>query len=53
MPEEIEFTQRGAYVGRNSLKVYDFFLFAQDVFANWVGAMRVMRAIAAFAPAAR
>ncbi len=40
LPEEIEFTQRGAYVGRNSLKVYDFFLFAQDVFANWVRTMR-------------
>jgi hypothetical protein len=40
LPEEIEFTQRGAYVGRNSLKVYDFFLFAQEVFANWVRTMR-------------
>jgi len=40
LPEEIEFAQRGAYVGRNSLKVYDFFLFAQDVFANWERTMR-------------
>jgi len=40
VPEEIEFTQRGAYVGRNSLKVYDFYLFAQEVFANWVRTMR-------------
>jgi hypothetical protein len=40
LPEEIEFTQRGAYVGRNSLKVFDFFLFAQEVFANWVRTMR-------------
>ena len=40
LPEEIEFTQRGAYVGRNSLKVYDFFLFAQNVFGNWVSTMR-------------
>jgi hypothetical protein len=40
LPEEIEFAQRGAYVGRNSLKVYDFFLFAQEVFANWVRTMR-------------
>ena len=40
LPKEIEFTQRGAYVGRNSLKVYDFFLFAQDVFATWVRTMR-------------
>ena len=28
------------YVGRNSLKLYDFFLFAQDVFSNWVREMR-------------
>ncbi|HMK22636.1 MAG TPA: hypothetical protein VK466_09895 [Terriglobales bacterium] len=40
VPEEIEFGQRGAYVGRNSLKVYDFYLFAQEVFANWVRTMR-------------
>jgi hypothetical protein len=40
VPEEIEFTQRGSYVGRNSLKVYDFYLFGQEVFANWVRAMR-------------
>jgi hypothetical protein len=39
LPEEIEFAQRGAYVGRNSLKVYDFYLFAQEVFANWVRTM--------------
>ena len=40
VPEEIEFTLRGSYVGRNSLKVYDFYLFAQEVFANWVRTMR-------------
>ncbi len=40
LPEEIEFSQRGAYVGHNSLKVYDFFSFAQEVFANWVRTMR-------------
>jgi hypothetical protein len=40
LPVEIEFTQRGAYVGHNSLKVYDFYAFAQDVFANWVRTMR-------------
>ena len=40
LPEEIEFAQRGSYVGRNSLKVYDFYLFAQEVFANWVRTMR-------------
>jgi hypothetical protein len=40
LPEEIEFAQRGSYVGRNSLKVYDFYLFAQEAFANWVSTMR-------------
>ncbi len=40
LPDEIEFTPRGMYVGRNSLKVYDFFLFGQDTFSNWVRNMR-------------
>lgn len=40
LPEEIEFTQRGTYLGRNSLKVYDFFLFAQETFSDWVQTMR-------------
>jgi len=40
LPDDLEFTPRGMYVGRNSLKVYDYFLFAQDVFAGWVRAKR-------------
>jgi hypothetical protein len=40
LPEDIEFTPRGMYVGHNSLKVYDYFLFAQSVFADWVRTMR-------------
>src|SRR5260370_39561203 len=40
VPDEIDFTPRGMYVGHNSLKVYDFFLFAQDTFSNWVQNMR-------------
>jgi hypothetical protein len=40
LPEDIEFTPRGMYVGHNSLKIYDYYLFAQDVFANWVHTMR-------------
>ena len=40
LPEQIEFTPRGMYVGHNSLKVYDFFLFAQDVFGAWLKTMR-------------
>ncbi len=39
LPEDIEFAPRGMYVGRNSLKIYDYYLFAQDVFANWVRTM--------------
>jgi hypothetical protein len=40
LPAESEFTARGMYTGRNSLKVYDFFLFAQDTFSDWVQIMR-------------
>jgi hypothetical protein len=39
LPEEIEFGQRGMYAGRNSLKIYDYYEFAQDVFDGWVQAM--------------
>jgi hypothetical protein len=39
VPDEIEFAPRGMYVGRNSLRTYDFFLFAQDVFSHWVHEM--------------
>jgi hypothetical protein len=40
LPEDLDFTPRGMYVGHNSLKVYDFFLFAQDVFSDWIRTMR-------------
>ncbi len=40
LPPEIEFTPRGMYVGHNSLKLYDFFLFAQESFAGWAKSMR-------------
>ncbi len=40
LPQEIEFSSRGMYVGRNSLKVNDYMLFAQDVFAEWAQTMR-------------
>ena len=39
LPEEDEFGQRGMYVGRNSLKIYDYYAFAQDSFDGWVQAM--------------
>jgi len=38
--EDLDFTPRGVYVGHNSLKTYDFYLFAQDVFSQWVHDMR-------------
>ncbi len=40
LPDDTEFTPRGTNVGHNTLKVYDFFLFAQDSFSNWVQSMR-------------
>ena len=40
LPQDIEFTSRGMYIGRNSLKIYDYFLFAQESFAGWVKGMR-------------
>ena len=40
VPKEIEFAPRGMYVGHNSLKLYDFYLFAQSSFAGWVKEMR-------------
>jgi hypothetical protein len=40
LPREQEFSPRGMYVGTNSLKIYDYFLFAQESFARWVHEMR-------------
>jgi hypothetical protein len=40
LPRDIEFAPRGVYLGHNSLKLYDFFLFAQQTFAAWVESMR-------------
>lgn len=40
VPEEIDFQPRGMYNGHNSLKIYDFEIFAQEMFADWVHAMR-------------
>jgi hypothetical protein len=40
LPEELEFSSRGMYVGHNSLRGYDYFLFAQETFLDWVRAMR-------------
>jgi hypothetical protein len=40
LPAEEEFAQRGVYVGANSLRIYDYVLFAQEKFADWVRGMR-------------
>ena len=40
LPREEEFAPRGMYGGINSLRIYDYFLFAQESFANWARSMR-------------
>lgn len=40
VPNDMELTQRGMYSGQNSLKLYDFFEFAQATFASWVKGLR-------------
>ena len=40
LPGELEFSSRGMYVGHNSLRVYDYFIFTQETFADWVRALR-------------
>jgi hypothetical protein len=39
LPTEKEFSPRGMYTGTNSLRIHDYFLFAQDAFVQWVRAM--------------
>jgi hypothetical protein len=40
LPTEDEFNPRSVYVGINSLRIYDFTIFAQEKFADWVRSMR-------------
>jgi hypothetical protein len=40
LPEDLDFSPRGVYVGHNSLKVYDYVLFAQEQFAGWARGLR-------------
>jgi hypothetical protein len=40
LPEDVEFWARGVYNGRSSLRVYDYFRFAQEQFTGWVQALR-------------
>jgi hypothetical protein len=39
LPTEDEFTPRGMYDGTNSLRLNDYFLFAQESFARWARTM--------------
>jgi hypothetical protein len=40
LPREEEFAARGMYTGTNSLRLNDYFLFAQESFAHWALTMR-------------
>ena len=40
VPREDEFSPRGMYTGNNSLRIYDYFLFAQESFTGWASGMR-------------
>jgi hypothetical protein len=51
VPSEQEFDPRGVYLGINSLRVYDFVMFAQEKFTEWVRNMReAIRAAGSNAP---
>lgn len=39
LPDDVDFDPRGMYNGHNSLKIYDYQMFAQKSFAGWVRAM--------------
>ena len=40
LPSEQEFSVQGVYNGVNSLRVYDYYLFSQEAFAEWARGMR-------------
>lgn len=40
IPDKVEFTGSSLYQGKNALRAYDFYLFAQDMFSDWVHGMR-------------
>ena len=39
LPREEEFSPRGMYTGTNSLRLHDYFLFAQESFTHWARTM--------------
>jgi len=40
LPSDEEFSPQGMYRGVNSLRIYDYYLFAQEKFVEWVHGMR-------------
>jgi hypothetical protein len=40
LPSDAEFSPRGMYTGANSLRIHDYYLFAQESFVSWVRSMR-------------
>jgi hypothetical protein len=40
LPRDAEFWSRGVYSGQNSLRMYDYYLFAQEKFADWAAGLR-------------
>ena len=40
LPREDEFSPRGMYTGTNSLRLHDYFVFAQESFAHWASSVR-------------
>jgi hypothetical protein len=40
LPQQEEFSPRGMYAGANSLRIHDYFLFAQESFAQWARTLR-------------
>ena len=51
LPTEQEFSPAGVYVGVNSLRIYDYYLFAQEKFADWVRNMHeIVRAAGSVQP---
>lgn len=51
LPEDVEFWGRGVYAGRPSLRAYDYFVFAQESFADWASGLKgQIRAVGAGQP---
>ena len=40
LPQPDEFVPRGMYTGSNSLRIYDYYIFTQEMFAKWARTLR-------------